>query len=135
MAAFAKRLLMRIPFLVPTLLALSLMARLVFIFGFSERIILPSVCVLFGYLVAVFSIFKAPTWWFRMVVSLSHSFVIAYLVVASLMGVFDMHRTVPLFFEMASLYPITAFAIAISIWIFEKGMRMTRFSKRLDIRV
>lgn len=123
---------MRIPFLVPTQLAIALVACLLFLFGIGERVVWPVVHVLIGYLIAMVSITVAQSGWFRMSVSLSHSFVIGHLLAAGLVTTYLGRGSLVPLSEMITLYPGTSLAIAAAIWLLEKGIRLTRFAGRLD---
>lgn len=123
---------MRIPFLVPSQLALAMMACLLYLFGFSEKVVWFVGYVLAGYLIAMVSITMAPAGWFRMSVSLSHSFVFGYLLAAGLVTAYHGRGSLAPLSEMIALYPGTTLAIAGAIWLLEKGLRLSRFAGRLD---
>lgn len=125
---------MRIPFLVPSLLAFVVISCLVVIYGLSGHRASYFGYVFAGYLVAIFSVAMAPAGWFRMAVSLSHSLVIGYLVGFGLTCVFLERWGSSLFLDMIAAYPATAIAIAFAIWLLEMGIRLTRFSDQLDRR-
>ena len=123
---------MRIPFIVPSLLAVSAIGCLVFIVGLSWSSVVYAGYVLVGYVIGMLSITIAPAGWFRMSTSLGHSFIIGSLVAAGLIVIFSEPWNSALLFGMISLFPAVAFGVALTIWLLEKGLRLTRFSGRLD---
>lgn len=123
---------MRTPFIVPSLLAFVVICCLVLIFGLNGRYLSYSGYVLVGYFVAMVSVAIAPPGWFRMATSLGHSFVIGYLVAVGLVSAFFERWSYVLLLDMIADYPATAIAIASVIWLLEKGIRLSRYSERLD---
>jgi len=123
---------MRIPFLVPSLLAVSAIGCLAFIIGLSWSSVVYAGFVAVGYVIGMVSIAKAPAGWFRMATSLSHSFVIGSIVGAGLIIIVSEPWNSVLLLEIIYLFPAVAFGVALAIWLLEKGLRLTRFSGRLD---
>lgn len=122
----------RISYLVPSMVALALLAFLVYRLGVQADLFLSVGCVLFGYLAALFSIATSSAGWFRMSASLSHTIVLAYLLAAGLVGAYFGQGNLTLFFNMLPYFPITATAIALAIGLIGKGIRLSRYAKRLD---
>lgn len=107
----------RIPLLVPSMLVLGLFAVLMYSMDSRASIFAAGGCILLGYLVALFSIGISAAGWFRAVVSISHSMVLAYLLAAGLISAYPAQETSRLFLNAVSFYPFTAFAIAVTIWL------------------
>jgi hypothetical protein len=123
---------MRIPFIVPSLLAFVVLCCLLFLFGLNGRYLSYSGYLLVGYLVAMASVAIAPAGWFRMATSLSHSMVIGSLASAGLTSAFLEWWSAAFLLDMIAAYPATALAVASAIWLLEKGIRLSRFSEQLD---
>jgi hypothetical protein len=109
----------RVPFLVPSIVALSLMTFLVSTLGPSLTVGLSGGCVVLGYCIVLFTIAKSTAGWFRNVVSISLSFVLASPLAAGLAAAYD-RENLTMTVEMVFLLPITVLAVALSIRIIER---------------